>query len=155
MFVPGENFYSAALERDSSLFEDAVALRVIIVTPATLIALAKAVAFGWRQEKVAENAQQVHALGQELYKRIRTMAEHVGNFGASLQGTVNHFNKFVGSMEHTVLPQARRFRDLEVQGTASEIGALVQIDTVARELRGADTKGSEAASAPKEASAAT
>lgn len=135
MFVPGENFYAAAVERDPALFEDAIALKVIIVTPATLIALAKAIAFGWRQERVAENARQVHELGQELYKRILSMVSHATKFGSSLEATINHFNGFVGSIERSVLPQARRFRDLEIEGTNNEIPVVNQIDVVARELR--------------------
>lgn len=150
MFVPGENFYAAALERDPALFEDAVALKVIIVTPATLIALAKAIAFGWRQEKVAENARKVHELGQELYRRIVGMAGHVTKFGSSLEDTVNIFNGFVGSMERYVLPQARRFRDLEVEGTTNEIGAIEQIDVLPRELRAPDLTGQAAASSEAE-----
>lgn len=135
MFIPGDNFYSAALERDPSLFEDAVDQRVIIVTPATLIALAKAVAFGWRQEKVADNAQKVHELGRELYKRIGTMAEHVESCGTALGKSVEHFNKFIGSLENSVLPQARRFKDLQVEGTSTDIEVARAIDGVPRELR--------------------
>jgi DNA recombination protein RmuC len=135
MFVPGDNFYAAALERDPSLFEDAAAQRVIIVTPATLIALAKAVAFGWRQEKVAENAQRVHALGRELYRRMIAMTEHIGRCGDALGNSVKHFNQFVGSLEHLVMPQARRFNELEVEGTATEIPALEHVELEPRLLR--------------------
>lgn len=135
MFVPGDNFYAAAVERDPLLFEDAAAQRVIIVTPATLIALAKAVAFGWRQEKVAENVKHVHALGRELYKRIITMTSHIERCGDSLSKSVKHFNQFIGSLEHSVMPQARRFNELEVEGTATEVPALETIDVDPRLLR--------------------
>jgi DNA recombination protein RmuC len=135
MFIPGDNFYSAAVERDPALFEDAVAQRVIIVTPSTLIALAKAVAFGWRQEKVAENAQHVHDLGRELYKRMTVMAEHIQGCGGSLAKAVKGFNDFIGSLEHSVMPQVRRFNELEVEGTAAPIPVLNHIDTEPRLLR--------------------
>src|SRR6266513_2524306 len=94
MFIPGENFYAAALERDPSLFEDAAAQRIIIASPATLIALAKAVAFSWRQEKVAENAQRVHGLGRELYKQMTIMSEHIVRCGESLGRSVTSFDQF-------------------------------------------------------------
>lgn len=135
MFVPGDNFYAAAAERDPALFEDAAAQRVIIVTPATLIALAKAVAFGWRQEKVAENAQRVHALGRELYRRMLTMTSHIDRCGDALGKSVKHFNQFIGSLEHSVMPQARRFNELEVEGTATEVPMLEHIDVEPRLLR--------------------
>jgi DNA recombination protein RmuC len=135
MFVPGDNFYAAAAERDASLFEDAAAQGVVIVTPATLIALAKAVAFGWRQEKVAENAQRVHDLGRELYRRLARMAEHFSRCGDALGRSVQHYNQLVGSLEHSVMPQARRFQELEVEGTAAELPLLQQIELQARILR--------------------
>ena len=135
MFIPGENFYAAAVERDPALFEDAAAQRVIIVTPSTLIALAKAVAFGWRQEKVAENAKKVHGLGRELYRRITTMAEHIQNCGGALHKSVKCFNEFIGSLEQSVMPQARRFNELEVEGTATEIEVLKHIEMEPRLLR--------------------
>jgi DNA recombination protein RmuC len=135
MFVPGDNFYAAAVERDPALFEDAAAQRVIIVTPATLIALAKAVAFGWRQEKVAENAQRVHALGRELYRRMLTMTAHIDRCGDALGKSVKHFNQFIGSLEHSVMPQARRFNELEVEGTATEVPMLEHIEVEPRLLR--------------------
>jgi DNA recombination protein RmuC len=135
MFIPGENFYAAASEQDPSLFEDAAAQRVILVTPSTLIALAKAVAFGWRQEKVAENAQRVHGLGRELYKRMLAMTEHIEGCGSALGKSVKCFNQFIGSLEHSVMPQARRFNELEVEGTANEIHMLEHVDVEPRRLR--------------------
>jgi DNA recombination protein RmuC len=135
MFVPGDNFYAAAAERDPALFEDAAALGVVIVTPATLIALAKAVAYGWRQEKVAENAQAVHDLGRELYRRLGRMAEHISRCGDALGRSVLHYNQLVGSLEHSVMPQARRFTELEVEGTAAELPLLRQLEVQARMLR--------------------
>ena len=135
MFVPGDNFYAAAAERDPSLFEDAAAQGVVIVTPATLIALAKAVAYGWRQEKVAENAQAVHDLGRELYRRLGRMADHIARCGDALGRSVQHYNQLVGSLEHSVMPQARRFNELEVEGTATELPLLRQIEVQTRALR--------------------
>ncbi len=135
MFIPGENFYAAAVEREPGLFEDAAAQRVIIVTPSTLIALAKAVAFGWRQEKVAENAKEVHDLGRELYRRITIMADHIQGCGGALHKSVECFNEFIGSLEQSVMPQARRFNELEVEGTATEIPVLKHIEVEPRLLR--------------------
>ena len=135
MFIPGDNFYTAAIERDPNLFEDAAAQRVIITTPATLIALAKAVAYGWRQEKVAENAQKVHGLGRELYSRLGTMVGHITSMGKSLEGAVGHYNKFIGSLETKVMPQARRFNELEVEGTAKVIEGIEPIDKEPRDVQ--------------------
>ena len=156
MFVPGDNFYAAAAERDPSLFEDAAAQGVVIVTPATLIALAKAVAYGWRQEKVAENAQAVHDLGRELYRRLARMADHISRCGDALGRSVQHYNQLVGSLEHSVMPQARRFSELEVEGTAAELPLLRQIEVQARALRreadaGSDAGGDAASSKAKAA----
>jgi len=135
MFIPGENFFAAALERDPDLLENAAAQRVILVTPATLIALAKAVAFGWRQEKVAENAKKVHDLGRDLYRRITVMAEHIQGTGGSLGKAVKSFNEFIGSLEQSVMPQVRRFNELEVEGTATEVPVLKHIELEPRLLR--------------------
>jgi DNA recombination protein RmuC len=135
MFVPGDNFYAAAAERDPDLFEFAAAHRVLIVTPATLIALAKAVAYGWRQEKVAENAKRVHDLGRDLYKRLSTMGEHVAGLGKNLASSVRKYNDFIGSLEGSVMPQARRFNELEVEGTSTEIAALPPVELEPRGLR--------------------
>ena len=135
MFVPGENFFAAAIERDAHLFDDAIGSRVLIVTPTTLIALAKAVAFGWRQEKVAENAAIVAELGRDLYKRLAALGGHVTAMGRSVENSVKHFNALVGSLEGSVLPQARKFNELQVEGTAEPLPELCPIETDVREVR--------------------
>lgn len=134
MFVPGENFFGAAAERAPDLFEFAAAKRVVITTPATLLALAKAVAFGWRQEKVADNARRVHQLGSELYKRLSTMGGHISGIHGGLTAAVKKYNSFVGSLEASVMPQARRFQELEVEGTSSPLPQFELIDTEPRLL---------------------
>lgn len=135
MFIPGENFYAAAIERDPALFEDAIASKVLIVTPTTLIALAKAIAVGWRQEKIAENARRVGELGRELYRRLATMGTHVAGMGAGLDNAVKRYNDLVGSLESRVLPQARRFTELELEGTQEPLAELRTLDTQLRPLR--------------------
>lgn len=134
MFVPGDNFYTAAAERDPALFEDAAARRVLIVTPATLIALAKAVAYGWRQEKVAENSRAVHDLGRELYRRLSIMGGYIVGLGKKLGDSVKHYNDFVGSLESSVMPQARRFNELEVEGTSVPIDGMSLVEQGVRPL---------------------
>src|SRR5205823_11702762 len=91
--------------------------------------------FGWRQEKVAENVQRVHELGRELYRRTLAMTEHIQNCGAALGKSVTCFNEFIGSLEHSVMPQARRFNELEVEGTATDIPLLGHIEVEPRLLR--------------------
>ncbi len=135
MFIPGENFFAAAIERDPQLFEDAIAARVLIVTPTTLIALAKAIAFGWRQEKVAENAKKVAELGRDLYRRLAAMGGHVINLGKGLDGAVRHYNHFIGSLEGRVMPQARKFSELEVEGTGDPLPELRPVEIEPRRLR--------------------
>jgi DNA recombination protein RmuC len=132
MFVPGDNFVSAAFERDPDLFEDGIKNRVLICTPTTFIALAKAISYGWRQEKLAANAVDVARLGKELYARLVTLGDHVSDVGRHINNAAKKYNAMVGSLESQVMPQARRFHELGVEGTAKPIETLGEIDTVVR-----------------------
>lgn len=133
LFLPGETFFSAALEQDPGLIEMGVDQQVIIATPTTLIALLRAVAYGWRQEKLSENAEQVSALGRDLYKRIADMGSHWVKVGKSLSASVEAYNKAVGSLESRVLVSARQFKDLDWVGVDKEIEPLEQIVQIPRE----------------------
>ena len=127
MFLPGEMFFSAALQKDPSLIEYGVNERVIPATPTTLIALLRAIAYGWRQEALARNAAEVAALGKELYDRISKLAGHWSSVGQRLNQAVEAYNQSVGSLESRVLPTARRFRDLEAVETDRDIERLTPL----------------------------
>jgi DNA recombination protein RmuC len=132
MFVPGDNFVAAAFERDPDLFEDGIKNRVLICTPTTFIALAKAISYGWRQERLAESAIEVAALGKELYSRLATLGDHVSDLGRNLNSAAKKYNQLVGSLESNVMPQARRFNELGVEGAAKPLPELTEVDTVVR-----------------------
>jgi len=133
MFLPGETFFSAALEQDSSLIEHGVLNRVIPASPTTLIALLKAVNYGWNQEKLARNAQQISELGKELHERLRKLASHIAGVGTNLDRAVEAYNQAVGSLETRVLVSARKFAELGAS-VADDIPELAPIDTSARAL---------------------
>jgi DNA recombination protein RmuC len=134
LFIPGEAFYSAALEQDSSLIENGIDRKVILATPTTLIALLKTVAYGWRQEALANDAREIAALGRDLYERLATMAAHWNKMGKGLSTAMGAFNDAVGSLESRVLPTARKFRDLNVAAQGKEIDVISQLETVPRAL---------------------
>jgi DNA recombination protein RmuC len=137
LFLPGEMFFSAALQQDPALIEYAANLRVILATPTTLIALLKAVAYGWRQEQLAENAEQISELGRQVHERLGIMTGHLVALGRELRKAVESFNRTVGSFESGVLPNARRFRELGVAGK-QEIKQVEPIDTLPRLIEPAE-----------------
>jgi DNA recombination protein RmuC len=134
LFVPGEAFFSAALAQDPTLIEYGAESRVIPASPTTLIALLKAVAYGWRQEALAQNAAEVAALGKELYDRLATLADHWGKVGQRLNQAVDAYNSSVGTLERRVLPSARKFRDLQAVAADREIDPLAPLTQETRPL---------------------
>src|SRR5580765_3217623 len=133
MFLPGETFFSAALEQDTGLIEHGVLSRVIPASPTTLIALLKAINYGWNQEKLARNAQEISALGKELHERLRKLAAHITGVGTNLDRAVEAYNQAVGSLENRVLVSARKFTELGAS-VAEDIPELAPIETTARAL---------------------
>lgn len=133
LFVPGDHFLTAALQADNTLLERAIARKVLLATPTTLIALLKAAAYGWRQEAVSKNAEEVSALGRQLYDRVTTFAENLEKIGRGLEAAVKGYNSAVGSFESTVLPGARRFAELGAKGT-KDLALPPAVETGVREL---------------------
>lgn len=133
LFIPGDQFLSAALAESPNLLEDAIRQQVIIATPTSFVALLKAVAYGWRQTALAENAATIRKLAEDLYKRLATFSSHLGRLGRSLGSSVDAFNSAVGSMERQVLPGARKFTELGIRAER-EIDMLEPVDKLAREI---------------------
>ncbi len=134
LFLPSEGFFSAALEVDPGLMEAGLDQGVILSTPTTLIALLRAVAYGWKQESIANSVQEVSKLGHELYKRLSDMNQHFSKLGRQLQSSVDSYNSAMGSYESRVLVSARRFQELGAASREKELSELLQIDKVTREL---------------------
>jgi DNA recombination protein RmuC len=140
LFLPGDQFLSAALQENPGLIDEALRQNVMVATPTSLVALLKAVSYGWKQTILAENAAQIRRLGEDLYKRLAVFGEHLGRLGKSLGGSVDSFNKAVGSLEQQVLPAARRFPELGLR-VNREIEPIEPVASLTRTPRdaGADT----------------
>ncbi len=141
LFLPGEAFFSSALEVNPSLIEQSVDQRVIIATPTTLIALLKAVAYGWKQTSLADNAREISDLGKELYKRISILSENFADLGKKIGGAVDSYNKSLGTLESRVLVTARRFHELKSISGDEEIESLVPVDKAIRGIQAVELLG--------------
>jgi DNA recombination protein RmuC len=131
LFLPGDQFLSAALQENPGLIDDSMRQNIMLATPTSLVALLKVISYGWKQTVLAENAKEVRGLGEELYKRLAVFAEHVGKLGKSLGNSVESFNRAVGSLEQQVLPAARRFPALGLR-TSREIDPLEPVSSLTR-----------------------
>jgi DNA recombination protein RmuC len=142
LFLPGESFFSAAVGADPDLIDYAIKNGVMPASPTTLISLLKAVAFGWRQEKLAQNAEQIRTLGKEFYERMTTFISHLAEVGSSLNKTVNSYNKAVGSLESRFMPTARKFNELGV-GEEGKLPEIEGVDRQPKELASGLSQNSE------------
>jgi DNA recombination protein RmuC len=133
LFIPGDQFLGAALELDRQLLEDALQMKVILATPTSFVALLRAVAYGWRQLALADNAQEIRVLAEDLYGRLATFVGHMNRMGRQLASSVETYNKAVGSLERSVLPGARKFTELGVH-EKKEIEKLETLDPVPRTM---------------------
>jgi DNA recombination protein RmuC len=134
LFLPGEVFFSAALEQDPGLIEAGVEEKVILATPTTLIALLRAVAFGWRQEKMTENAHEISQLGKELYKRLSDMGGHLAKLGRSIHAVVDSYNQSIGTLERRVFVSARKLKEMDVVSQSEEIEDTPTIEKTVKYL---------------------
>lgn len=131
LFIPGDQFLSAALDIDRELLEDALRNRIVLTTPTSFVALLRAVCFGWRQEALAANAERIREVGEELYRRLATFSEHLTRLGRGLDSAVEHYNRAIGSYESKLLPTAKRFSELGVNPTKG----LEEPERIERALR--------------------
>lgn len=135
MFVPGENYFSAALEARPGLYQDAFDRKILIATPTILIAMLKSAALNWRQEKMTENANAVAAMAKDLYDSLRVMGANMAGLGKALEGTVKKYNAAIGGLEQRVMPRARKFAEYELPGVDDAIEGLAPVEAAPRELR--------------------
>ncbi len=135
LFIPGEIFYTAALQQDPELIEAGVSERVLITSPTSLIALLRAVSYGWRQEKLAENAREISDLGRNLYDCLAKLTEHFTKVGERLDQAVKAYNQALASLENRVLPGARKFKELGAASTAGDIDRLEPVDNAVRQIQ--------------------
>src|SRR5208282_4110298 len=149
LFLPGDQFLSAALAENPDLIDESLGQNVMLATPTSLAALLKAVEYGWKQSVLADNAAEVRRLGEELYKRLAVFGEHLGRLGKSLSGSVDSFNKAVGSLEQQVLPAARRFPELGLR-VNREIEPIEPVASLTRIPRDADADTEAAGEADSE-----
>ena len=133
LFIPGDQFLSAALESDYQLMEDALGKHVILATPTSFVALLRAVAYGWRQEQLAKNAEHIKKIGEELYQRLATFTSHLQKMGRSLESAVKHYNSSVGSFDSRILPSAQKFREMGIS-SSKEIDAQEQVESGVRQI---------------------
>ncbi|MDH5444549.1 MAG: DNA recombination protein RmuC [Gammaproteobacteria bacterium] len=133
LFIPGEQFLGAALDVDRSLLEEALSKQVILATPTSFVALLRAVAYGWRQEQLAENAEHIKQTGEQLYQRLMTYTDHLNKLGKSLESSVKHYNNSVGSFDTRILPSARKFKEMGIS-TGKEVEQPQKIETAPRQL---------------------
>ena len=141
MFLPGEMFFSAALEQDPELIEFGVEQHVVPASPTTLIALLRAVAYGWQQQAMEENARTISDLGRQLYEAVRTLGGHFDNLGTRLKSSLDAYNQAVGSLEGNVLVKARKFKDLQAASALEDIKTIEPVDRVPRMLQAAELTG--------------
>jgi DNA recombination protein RmuC len=139
LYLPGDHLYNAALEKTPGIVDEAMAQGVIIATPSTLLALLKSASFGWRQETLAESAEEIRDLGKELYDRLATFISHLKSLETNLGRSVKSYNDAVGSLETRILPSARKFEALGIQGK-KEIETVKPVETALRELRQNDSE---------------
>lgn len=142
LFIPGDQFLTAALDQDPTLQEDAMAQKVLIATPTHLVGLLKIVAYGWRQLALTENAERIRDLGEDLYKRIRSFTEHLAKMGRQLSSCVEAYNSAVGSLERSVLPGARKFREMGIE-TPKKLEPLQPVDKAPRNAETLAVENSE------------
>ena len=133
LFIPGDQFLTAALDQEPAILENALARQVILATPTSFVALLRAVGYGWRQEQLAENAEHIKTVGEELYGRLQTFTDHLQKLGKSLDSGMKHYNSAVGSFDSRVLPSARKFNEMGVS-TDKKLKQSKQIETAVRQI---------------------